>query len=73
VSVHAGQARVSEHLTVPEDGHGIVVFEFANHKPLELLAGANQLALLAEHANIEPKIVSPDDWHDRVADAPEPR
>jgi restriction system protein len=61
----------SKGILVTTSGYGKSAFEFANDKPLELLDGANLLALLAEHANIEAKIIPPDDWRDPVADAPD--
>jgi restriction system protein len=62
----------SKGILVTTSGYGKSSFEFANDKPLELLDGANLLALLAEYANIEAKIIPPDDWRDPAADTPEP-
>jgi hypothetical protein len=42
-------------------GNRKTAFEFANGKPIELLAGSNLLYLLKEHANIDAKIVMPKD------------
>lgn len=58
----------SKGILITTSGYGKSAFEFANDKPLELLDGAELLALLAEHAHIEAKIILPDDWHDSTAD-----
>ena len=55
----------SKGILVTTSGFGKAAFEFAAGKPLELLEGSNLLYLLAEHANIEAKIVMPDDWTDK--------
>jgi restriction system protein len=49
-------------------GYGKASFEFAEGKPLELLAGSNLLYLLEEHAGITAKIEPPEDWTDPVED-----
>ncbi|MDE1141278.1 MAG: restriction endonuclease [Paraburkholderia tropica] len=54
----------SKGILVTTSGYGRAAFEFANGKPIELLAGSNLLYLLKEHANIEAKIVMPEDWKD---------
>ena len=54
----------SKGILVTTSGFGRASFEFADHKPLELLDGGNLLYLLAEHAGIEAKIEVPDDWKD---------
>jgi restriction system protein len=46
-------------------------FQFAEGKPIELLTGPNLLYLLAEHANIEARIVVPGQGRHPVADAAE--
>ena len=43
----------------------------ARNKPIELIDGANLLYLLAEYANINAKIVPPDNWTDPIADMPD--
>lgn len=54
----------SKGILVTTSGYGSASFEFANGKPLELLAGTNLLYLLAEHAGIEARIEPPPDWVD---------
>lgn len=54
---------------VTTSGYGKAAFEFAEGKPIELLSGANLLYLLAEHAEIEARIVVPETWRDPVADS----
>jgi restriction system protein len=54
----------SKGILVTTSGYGKSSFEFADHKPLELLDGSNLLYLLAEHTGIEAKIEAPDDWQD---------
>jgi restriction system protein len=55
-------------ILVTTSGYGQASFEFARNKPIELIDGANLLYVLAEHANIEAKIVAPADWKDPAAD-----
>ncbi|MCF7550701.1 restriction endonuclease [Pseudonocardia sp. WMMC193] len=50
----------SKGILVTTSGYGQASYQFAAGKPLELLDGANLLALLAEHAGVEAKIVDPD-------------
>ncbi len=59
----------SKGILVTTSGYGSAAFQFAEGKPIELLSGANLLFLLAEHANMEARIVVPDQWRDPVADA----
>lgn len=54
----------SKGILVTTSGYGKAAFEFANGKPIELLAGSNLLYLLKEHANIDAKIIMPEDWND---------
>ena len=54
----------SKGILVTTSGYGKAAFEFANGKPIELLAGSNLLYLLKEHANIDAKIIMPEDWKD---------
>jgi restriction system protein len=61
----------SKGILVTTSGYGQASYQFAQNKPIELIDGANLLYLLAEHAEIEAKIVPPDDWKDPVADAPD--
>lgn len=61
----------SKGILVTTSGYGRASVEFANGKPLELLDGANLLALLADHAGIEAKIVMPDGWIDPRPDSPD--
>jgi restriction system protein len=54
----------SKGILVTTSGYGKAAFDFARGKPLELLDGANLLYLLKEHADLEAKIVMPEDWID---------
>lgn len=58
----------SKGILVTTSGYGKAAFEFANGKPIELLAGSNLLYLLQEHGGVEAKIVMPDDWKEISAD-----
>lgn len=58
----------SKGILVATSGYGKSAFEFASGKPIELLAGSNLLYLLKEHANIDAKIVMPEDWKDTRPD-----
>lgn len=60
----------SKGILVTTSGYGQASFDFAQNKPIELIDGANLLYLLSEHADIEAKIMPPDDWKDPAADAP---
>lgn len=60
----------SKGILVTTSGYGQASFDFAQNKPIELIDGPNLLYLLAEHADIEAKIVPPDDWKDPIADMP---
>ncbi|MFD4671912.1 restriction endonuclease [Lentzea sp. NPDC058450] len=50
----------SKGILVTTSGYGKASFEFASGKPLELIDGANLLYLLAEHADLQAKIVAPE-------------
>jgi restriction system protein len=54
----------SKGILVTTSGYGKASFEFAAGKPLELLEGSHLLYLLKEHADIDAKIVVPEDWVD---------
>jgi restriction system protein len=54
----------SKGILVTTSGYGKASFEFADDKPLELLDGTNLLYLLKEHAGIEARIDTPEDWAD---------
>ena len=54
----------SKGILVTTSGYGTAAYEFQKGKPIELLDGGNLLYLLKEHANIEAKIVMPEDWRD---------
>ncbi|WP_316666546.1 restriction endonuclease [Ralstonia psammae] len=54
----------SKGILVATSGYGKAAFEFASGKPIELLAGSNLLYLLKEHANVDAKIVMPEDSKD---------
>ena len=58
----------SKGILVTTSGYGSASFQFAEGKPIELLSGANLLFLLAEHTNMEARIVVPEQWRDPVAD-----
>lgn len=60
----------SKGILVTTSGYGQASFDFAQNKPIELIDGANLLYLLRENADIEAKIVPPDDWKDPTADMP---
>jgi len=60
----------SKGILVTTSGYGQASFDFAKNKPIELIDGANLLYLLAEHAQIEAKILPPEDWHDPAVDVP---
>lgn len=51
-------------ILVTTSGYGKASFEFADGKPLELLDGNNLLYLLKEHADIDARIIPPEDWVD---------
>jgi restriction system protein len=61
----------SKGILVTTSGYGQASFDFAQNKPIELIAGSNLLYLLAEYTGIDAKIIPPDDWKDPVADMPE--
>jgi restriction system protein len=50
----------SKGILVTTSGYGQASYQFAENKPLELIDGSNLLYLLAEHADLEAKIVMPD-------------
>lgn len=54
----------SKGILLTTSGYGRAAYEFANGKPIELLDGSNLLYLLKEHAGVEAKIVTPDNWVD---------
>lgn len=54
----------SKGILVTTSGFGKASFEFAENKPLELLDGTNLLYLLHEHAGVEARIDTPEDWID---------
>jgi restriction system protein len=60
----------SKGILVTTSGYGAAAFQFAEGKPMELLSGANLLYLLAEHADMEARIVVPDEWRDPIGDTP---
>jgi restriction system protein len=49
----------SKGILVTTSGYGKAAFDFAAGKPLELLDGANLLALLQDHAGLDARIVMP--------------
>ena len=62
----------SKGILVTTSGYGAASFAFASGKPLELLDGANLLALLEDHAGIQARIEVPEAWEDPVPDMPSP-
>lgn len=58
----------SKGILVTTSGYGKASFEFAEGKPLELLSGSNLLYLLKEYADIDARIVMPEDWKDPQSD-----
>lgn len=61
----------SKGILVTTSGYGKAAFEFAEGKPIELLDGTNLLYLLKEHADIDAKIIVPNDWKEPVLDSVE--
>ena len=59
----------SKGILVTTSGYGKASFDFANGKPLELLAGSHLLFLLEQHAGVKAKIEVPDTWRDPVPDS----
>jgi restriction system protein len=59
----------SKGILVTTSGYGKASFEFADGKPLELLAGSNLLYLLEQYAGIVAKIEPPEDWTDPDQDS----
>jgi len=54
----------SKGILVATSGYGPTAFAFAKDKPMELLAGGELLYLLKEHADMDAKIVVPENWVD---------
>ena len=55
-------------ILVTTSGYGTSSVEFAQNKPLQLLAGGELLYLLEEHAGIKARIEFPEEWVDPVPD-----
>jgi restriction system protein len=55
-------------ILVTTSGYGTSSFEFAQNKPLQLLAGGELLYLLEQHAGIKARIEFPQEWIDPVPD-----
>ncbi len=55
-------------ILVTTSGYGTSSVEFAQNKPLQLLAGGELLYLLEQHAGIKARIEFPEEWIDPVAD-----
>jgi restriction system protein len=51
-------------ILVTTSGFGRAAYEFAKEKPMELVSGANLLALLLQYTNVAAKIEFPDSWAD---------
>ena len=58
----------SKGILVTTSGYGKAAYNFANGKPIELLSGSNLLYLLKEHADLDAKIIIPDDWKDSFSE-----
>jgi restriction system protein len=56
-------------ILVTTSGYGKSSFDFAEHKPLELVTGSNLIFLLEEHTGVKARIEMPDDWVDPLPDA----
>jgi restriction system protein len=52
----------SKGILITTSGFGKASYEFSVGKPIELLDGGHLLYLLSEHANVDAKIVMPDQW-----------
>ncbi len=50
----------SKGILITTSGYGKAAYDFANGKPIELLSGSNLLYLLKEHADLDAKIIMPD-------------
>ncbi len=61
--------KAAKGILVTTSGFGRAAYEFAKDKPMELVSGANLLALLAEYAKVAAKIEFPDSWTDLSATA----
>ena len=59
--------KAAKGILVTTSGFGRAAYEFAKDKPMELVSGANLLALLAQYANIAARIEFPDSWADLSA------
>jgi restriction system protein len=59
----------SKGILVATSGYGKAAFEFADGKPIELIAGSQLLYLLEEHAGVKAKIEVPEAWVDPMPDA----
>jgi len=59
--------KAAKGILVTTSGFGRAAYEFAKDKPMELVSGANLLALLAEYAKVSAKIEFPDSWTDLSA------
>ena len=57
-------------ILVTTSGYGKSSFDFAEHKPLELVSGSHLLFLLEEHTGVRARIAMPEDWVDPLPDAP---
>jgi restriction system protein len=55
-------------ILVTTSGYGTSSFEFAQNKPLQLLAGGELLYLLEQHAGIKARIEFPEEWVDPIPD-----
>jgi restriction system protein len=53
----------SKGILVTTSGYGKAAFDFANGKPIELLDGGNLLYLLTQHAQLEARIVMPEEQY----------
>src|SRR3954471_10852750 len=53
-------------ILVTTSGYGNAACEFRKGKPLELLDGGNLLYLLKEHANLDARIIMPEDFAEKA-------
>lgn len=55
-------------ILVSTSGYGNSSFEFAQNKPLQLIAGGELIYLLAEHTGVQVRIEFPEEWVDPIPD-----
>lgn len=60
--------RAAKGILVSTSGYGNSSFEFAQNKPLQLIAGGELIYLLAEHTGVQVRIEFPEEWVDPIPD-----